>query len=393
MVAATNALVIDERAQLLIIVEVIFVDEHVICLRQRSARETGRLNVDMPTGQASGKASVLALFADSQRQLVIGHDNRGIVVLLVDEHAVDLRRRQRVGHVTSRVLVPLNHVDALVAQLLDHHAHAAALRADACAHRIKVALARSHGNLRTSTRLAGDGLDLHQAIVNLGDFDFEQTADQIGVRTRHNDGRTCLLTAHARSIRTGIANLDNEHLQALVVTIVLAVRALVALAGIALHIVMRQLGLNAIANLDDGEIGRALKHGARDQIAHATGELFIDGLAASLTHDRGNYALGVLRSNAAHVGRRHVALFELGVFARLLIRLANGNKLIHIDMAGLAVDGDASVPLEVKNMLIAFRQRRLKSIDEVELVDLAFMCQRLQSLDQFRTCHVLASFL
>ena len=189
---------------------------------------------------------------------------------------------------------------------------------------------------------------------------------------------------------TGIANLDNEHLQALVVTIVLAVGALVALAGIALHIVMRQLGLNAIANLDNGEIGRALKHGARDQIAHATGELFVDRLAASLTHDRGNYAFGVLRSDAAHVCRRHVALFELGVFAGLLVRLANRNELVDIDLARGAVDGDASVPLKVKNVLVALGKRRLKTLDKIELVDLLLVRQGLQGLHKLG-CHCLPS--
>ena len=51
--------------------------------------------------------------------------------------------------------------------------------------------------------------------------------------------------------------------------IVLVGGTLVELLGVALGIVMGKLGLNAVADLDNGELGRALKDGAGDQIAHA----------------------------------------------------------------------------------------------------------------------------
>ena len=40
----------------------------------------------------------------------------------------------------------------------------------------------------------------------------------------------------------------------------------------------------------------------------------------------------------------NVALFELGVFAGLLVRLANRNELVDINLARGAVDGDARRP-------------------------------------------------
>lgn len=59
------------------------------------------------------------------------------------------------------------------------------------------------------------------------------------------------------SSELGVAHIDDEHLNALVVAIVFAHRTLVALVGVALLVVMRKLGLNAIANLHDGEVGVA----------------------------------------------------------------------------------------------------------------------------------------
>ena len=254
-------------------------------------------------------------------------------------------------------------------------------------------LAGGDGDLGAGAGLAGDGLDLDQAVVDLGNLDLEQAADKVGMRAGHDDGRAGLLAAHARGVRTGIANLDDEHLQALVVAIVLAGRTLVALAGIALHVVMRKLRLDAVADLDDGEIGRALQHGAGDQVADAAGELLVDGLAAGLANDGADDALGVLRGDAADVGGGDVALLELGVLAGLLVGLADRDQLVDIDLARLAVDGHSSIPLEVEDMLIAFGQGGFQAVDQIELVDLALMGQGLQSLDQLRTCHVLASFL
>ena len=39
------------------------------------------LDVDVPAGQAGGEAGVLALLADGERKLVVGHDNAGVGLL------------------------------------------------------------------------------------------------------------------------------------------------------------------------------------------------------------------------------------------------------------------------------------------------------------------------
>ena len=162
--------------------------------------------------------------------------------------------------------------------------------------------------------------------------------------------------------------------------VVLVARTLVALVGVALHVVMGQLGLHAVANLDDGEVRRALQHRARHEVAHAVRELFVDGLTAGFAHDGRDDALGVLRGDAADIVGGDVALL---VLAGLLVGLAHRHQLVHVDVARLAVDGHAGVPLEIEDVLVALGERCLEAFDEVELVDLALMRQRLQRLNQF----------
>ena len=60
-----------------------------------------------------------------------------------------------------------------------------------------------------------------------------------------------------------------------------------------------------------------------------------------------------------------------------------GTSFVDVDVARLAVDGHPRVPFQVQDALVAFRKRLLQTLDEVELVDLPFMGQRLQGLDQF----------
>ena len=207
----------------------------------------------------------------------------------------------------------------------------------------------------------------------------------------HNRG-TRLVAANARLERVGIAHVDNQHLDALVVAVMLACGTFVALVGIALLVIMGKLGLHAVTNLHDGEIRRDLQHGCGDDISHAIAELFVDALAARLANHGGNDALGVLRGNAAHIIGGDVALFEFAVLARLFIGLADGNELVYINTARGAVNRDASVPLKVENVLVAPRKRSLQALDQVEFVDLFFMCKGLQSLHQFR-CHDVPSSL
>ena len=81
----------------------------------------------MPAGQTGGEAGVLALLADGERKLVVGHDNAGVGLLLVDEDAGDLGGRQGVGDVDGRIGIPQDDVDALAAKLAYDGTNTAAL--------------------------------------------------------------------------------------------------------------------------------------------------------------------------------------------------------------------------------------------------------------------------
>ncbi len=65
-------------------------------------------------------------------------------------------------------------------------------------------------------RLACDGLELHDAVDDLGDLELEQALHQTGVRARHDD---------LRALRS-LAHLDDVGLEAAAVVIVLVLHLL-----------------------------------------------------------------------------------------------------------------------------------------------------------------------
>src|SRR5215218_9265401 len=83
-----------------------------------------RADVDAPAGQPGGEPRVLALAADRQRELVVGHDHRGLPVLVVDEHLTHARGTQRLGDEPGGLVVVRDDVDLLAPELGDDHADA-----------------------------------------------------------------------------------------------------------------------------------------------------------------------------------------------------------------------------------------------------------------------------
>src|SRR5215207_6855447 len=76
-------------------------------------------DVDAPAGEAGGEPGVLALAADRQRELVVGHDDGRLLVLVVDEHLAHTRRAQRLRDEAGGLVVVGDDVDLLAAQLGD----------------------------------------------------------------------------------------------------------------------------------------------------------------------------------------------------------------------------------------------------------------------------------
>ena len=71
-----------------------------------------------------------------------------------------------------------------------------AAHADAGADRIDRAVARDHGDLGAGARVAGDRLDLDDAVVDLRHFLREQLGHELRMRARQEDLRPALLAAH-----------------------------------------------------------------------------------------------------------------------------------------------------------------------------------------------------
>ena len=88
-------------------------------------------DVDVPAGELRGEAHVLAAAADGQRKLALRHDDLDAVGVLVEHDLRHFGGRQRVDDEARRVRVPLDDVDLLALQLVDHGLHARAAHADA----------------------------------------------------------------------------------------------------------------------------------------------------------------------------------------------------------------------------------------------------------------------
>ena len=113
----------------------------------------------------------------------------------------DLRRRQRLRDEVGEVLAERHDVDLLAAHLVDDHAHTPATGPDARADGIDVVVVRPDGDLGAVTRFTGAGLDLDDAVGDLGHFEFEQALDQARVRARHDDLRALRRAADLDDVR------------------------------------------------------------------------------------------------------------------------------------------------------------------------------------------------
>ena len=158
----------------------------VLLLRELSLR----LDVDPPPGQPRGKAGVLTVPPDRQRELVVRNYHRSLHLLIVDQDLPDPGRRKGLGHEPGRLLVVGNDVDLFATQLGDDHPDAGASRPDAGTDRIDSIGVRDDCDLRTVTRFAGDPDDLDVTVGDLGHLDLEQSLDQLGAAPGNDDSRS-----------------------------------------------------------------------------------------------------------------------------------------------------------------------------------------------------------
>ena len=245
------------------------------------------------------------------------------------------------------------------------------------------------GDLGTLAGLAGDRLDLDGALIDLGHLLLKQTTHELGVGTGDDDRRTAMLAADRLQVGIGVADVDDHGLDVLVVQVALAHRTLVALILVAALVKVRQLGLDAVTDLDDGEVGRGLQHGTADEVTDAAGELLIDLLAGGVANDGVDLGLGVLGGDAARVLGGNVDLLELGEVALLVHGIVDRLQAVDVNLTGGAVDGHLSAPVKMQNLGIALGERLLQAVDQIELVDVLILAKLHQGGHHVGCCHLI----
>src|SRR5699024_9260450 len=111
----------------------------------------------------------------------------GAADLVEHGDAGDPRGRERIGDVGCGVLVEVDDVDLLAAQLVHHRTHARAHRADAGALGVDAGHRGAHRHLRAMLGPPGEARDLDRAAGDLGDLEVEEAAHQVRVRAGQGD--------------------------------------------------------------------------------------------------------------------------------------------------------------------------------------------------------------
>src|SRR5215210_4394219 len=240
------------------------------------------LYVYLPVCQLHGEAGVLALAADGQRELVVGYDHLGLLLVLVQVDLAHARRTQGLCYKARRLGVPLDDVYLLVPELGDDGPHAAPARPNTGPNRIHTSFIGPDGHFRAQPGLAGDSPYLDEAVVDLGHLELEEVPEQPLVAPAHGQAGSA----------PSLPDLQQVHLQPLAVLVTL-VRHL--LAG-------RQDRLDP-TEVDQRHPPVGLLHDAGHDVAHALAVLIqqllvvhlVEALVERLAHDLGRYARKVVR--------------------------------------------------------------------------------------------------
>ena len=195
---------------------------------------------------------------------------------------------------------PRDDVDLLALQLADHRLNAAAAHADAGADRVDAAVAGDHRDLGAAAGIAGDRLDLDDAVVDFRHLLGEQLGHELRMGARQEDLRAARFLAHVVDV--------GAH----------AVAVAEALARDQFVAAQHRLGAAEIDH-DVAEFD-ALDH-AVDDLADAVLELLVLPLALGFAHLLDDDLLGGLRGDAAEIDRRQRIddeIADLGLGVELL---------------------------------------------------------------------------
>ena len=117
-----------------------------------------------------GQAHILPTPANSETELIVGNDDLNFVFVLIQNNFGNLGRRQAVDNEGRRVIGPLDDIDFFALQFTDDRLDARTAHTDTRPNRIDARIMRQHGDLGARTWVAGNRLDLNNAIVNFWHF-------------------------------------------------------------------------------------------------------------------------------------------------------------------------------------------------------------------------------
>ena len=336
-------------------------------------------DIDAPAGQLCGQSGVLPFAADCQREHPLRHDDVRDAMLFVDPDLDHLGWAQGLGHEGGGILRPFDHVYLLAAQLRNDRLDAGATLAHRRADRIEALLARRHRDLGPAARLARYRLHLDRAGVDLGDFEFEQPAQEAFVGSADIDLRTLGATS----------DLQDEGLDVLSDPVVLEGR----LFG------RGQDGF-CLADVQDDGPGLHARDRARDQFALAAGVLVENDVAFRLMKALQHDLLGRLGVDPAErllvqlLGLDEIAdpgsgLDRLGLFdghlgGRVFDLFDHQAGAEDADLAGLPVDADVDV-LVTRGAAVGRLDRLLDGPDQLLPGDALFRVQLQESANEIST--------
>ena len=331
------------------------------------------------------QADVLALVADGQAQLVIGHGDAAALGLAGQQLDLnDLGRGQRGGDELGDVLAPADDVDLLAVQLLDDLLHAGAAGTDAGANGVNVGVLAPDSQLGAGTGLTGDGLDLDGAVVNFGHFQLKHALDQAGMGAADGHAGAAVGRQHVNDIDLhGVALVE-----ALTGDLLVAGQH----GGTALAQVEHDIAALMVNGNNGGgdQLMRAGLHLAALQVALALAQALTDHVLGGLGGDAaelfgfqlGDHALADLVALADLLG---ILQADLGV--GVLDLLHDVAQQAGAESADLGVDiNDNVVVLDFVVFLYGNDDSGLDLFDQIVLGQSALLFQRSESLKKFIVC-------
>src|SRR5262245_29922927 len=157
-------------------------------------------HIDPPAGQARSQAHILTLLTNGERQLIIGNNDLHAVLVVIDDNLGDFRRSQGTTHIFGLIGYPMNDINLLTAQLLNHRLNPSSLHPHACPDRIHVGITGDHRHLRPTSALTRRSFDFHDSFVDFRNLLLKKFDEHAGMGARKYNLRPPTRDLHANDV-------------------------------------------------------------------------------------------------------------------------------------------------------------------------------------------------